>query len=455
MRNSLQWRLSFALSIGVTLLWILSAAVTGSIMQDEMDEVFDHALQAAAQQLLQPIVYRLVEEQDEDDFRSESLGSRKEEEDDDDETSDYEDYAFNIDDNLIFIARNRRGDILLKSQQVQQDIFPLSLQSGFQTTASHRIFSSVGLNGAVIVSVADPLVRRTEAVYETLLGLAWPLLILLPLSLLGAWFIVRQNMRALQTFKQEIEARDGLDLKPIEIVALPSEIKPVADAVNQLLMRLERTLKAERSFSANSAHELRTPVAAALAQTQRLIVETQDVQTQDRAAKVETSLKSLAQMCEKLLQLARAEGGALRSGSKTDVIPVLHLVLEDFRAQKTRLILDLPDAPVLLAIDTDAFAILVRNLIENALKHGIPEGDVQISLGLDGTLSVANKCSPIPSHKLERLARPFERGSTPASGSGLGLAIVASIVDGIGAKWKLSSSAGKQSASFVVTIHFG
>jgi two-component system OmpR family sensor kinase len=124
-------------------------------------------------------------------------------------------------------------------------------------------------------------------------------LILLPFTLGGLWFLVHLMLRPLRGFRSQVATRDGHDLTPVNTEDLPNEITPVAEAVNALLQRLQRTLEAERSFAANAAHELRTPVAAALVQTQRLVAETHEDGTRKRAGDIEASLKRLNRLSEK------------------------------------------------------------------------------------------------------------------------------------------------------------
>ena len=242
---------------------------------------------------------------------------------------------------------------------------------------------------------------------------------------------------------QEYCAEGGRgDLSPIPAGGLPSEFQPNARAVNLLLDRLRRALEAERSFTANSAHELRTPVAGALAQVQRLIVEASDEKTRSRARQVEAALQRLARLSEKLMQLARAEGGRLQAEAPVDLAPILRMLVAGMgREDGHRIELTLPDARIMASIDSDAFAILARNLIENALRHGAQDAPVQVSLSLDGVLRVVNRGPVVPADVLGRLAQPFERGPTDAHGSGLGLAIVAAIADGTGGRLDLISPA--------------
>jgi len=245
-----------------------------------------------------------------------------------------------------------------------------------------------------------------------------------------------------RNLRGEIGARGSGDFSPVPVAGLPSEIGPIAEAVNHLLNRLRRALEAERSFTANAAHELRTPIAAALAQTQRLIAETKDTAARERSKQIEAALQRLSRLAEKLMQLARAEGGRLRSAEASDIRPVVKLVVDEIIRTSDaagRVDLALPDAPILSDIDPDALAIAARNLIDNALRHGAPGGLVAVTLSLAGELTVSNDGSPVPPDVLERLSQPFERGQTIADGSGLGLAIARAIASGVGGKLVLSS----------------
>ncbi len=171
--------------------------------------------------------------------------------------------------------------------------------------------------------------------------------------MIGVWFIVRLSMAPVRSFRDQIEARGSGDLDPVAVNGLPSEIDTVAIAVNRLLGRLKLTLEAERSLAAKSAHELRTPVAAALAQSQRLIVEAPDATTRERAQDMETALRRLARLTEKLMQLARAEGGRLLAEKPVNIAAILRLVVGEFNGSTDaigRIELTLLIAPCLRAL---------------------------------------------------------------------------------------------------------
>ena len=315
---------------------------------------------------------------------------------------------------------------------------------GFTTTATHRLYSASALQATIFIDIAEPLALRREAAWDATVAQLQPLLLLIPLSLLGSWLLVRLSLRSVLSYRDAIERRGVGDLSPIEAGQLPAEIKPLAHAVNHLMERLRYALEAERSFTANSAHELRTPLAATLAQLQRLQREAPDGPMQARIAQIDTSLRALSRLSEKLMQLAKAEGGGLLSETPQDLAALLTFVVQELRRSAPATItLALPESgPVMSTIDPDAFAILARNLIENALKHGAPDAAIEINLSGEAQLSVVNAGAVVPAPVLARLGERFVRGDSQTGGSGLGLAIATTIARGVGATLTLASPAG-------------
>ena len=430
--RSLQWRISLWLGFGVVLLWGIATVATAQRLRHEMNEVFDSALEETAQRLLPLAVLDILSREEGD--TSQRIVTLRE----------HDEY-------FTYVVRDARGDMLLRSHRADDSVFPPFSRMGFVDTPTHRVYFDAALQGTITIAVAEPLAHRRDVANEALLNLAWPLALLLPASLLLVWAVVRVSMAPIRSLRAGIEARGSGDLTPIPAAGLPSEIGPIADAVNHLLLRLGRALDAERSFTANSAHELRTPVAAALAQTQRLITETKDPTSRERAQQIEMALQRLSRLSEKLMQLARAEGGRLAGGATTDIASVAQLVVTEMLRKPGmtgRITLDVPPPPVPAGIDADAFAIVLRNLVENGLKHGAPERPIAIDLSRDRVLTVSNEGPPVPPDLLLRLLQPFERGRTVAEGSGLGLAIVNAIAIGTGGQLELTSPLPRQQSGF-------
>ncbi len=431
MPGSLQGRLALALGLGLTLLWLATALVTATLLRSEMNEVFDSTLEETAQRILPLVVLDIISREEEGiDQRIATL-------------REHEEF-------FTYIVRDDQGRVLLRSHAAEDTDFPTSDGKGFRQTATHRLYYDAALQGTITIAVAEPLSHRAEVAREILAGLALPLIVVIPFGLIGVLLIVRRSLQPVRHFSEALASRGARDLSAVGDGSLPDEIKPVADAVNEVLDRLGRALEAERSFTANAAHELRTPVAAALAQTQRLMAETTDANAAQRATEIEVALKRLTRLSEKLMQLARAEGGRLRRETKSDLRPVLSMVLSEF--DKTggpgRIESKLPADPVLSDLDPDAFAIVIRNLVENALRHGTGDVSVEVHLTGGGALHVINNGPPLALDTLARLTARFERGQAKSEGSGLGLSIVQAIADGAQAELTLYSPAQGRTDGF-------
>ena len=410
--RGLQARLSLSLGILVTLLWLAAAALTSVVLRQEMDEVFDSALQEAAQRILPLAVVDIISREEGD--TAQRLGAVDEH-----------------DEFLTYIVRDDADEILLQSHAADSQIFSPYDGRGFRQTETHRIYNDEALQGTVRISVAEPLSHRSSIAREIQLALGLPLVVLTPLALLAVVLVLRASLAPLRRFRQRLEMRTARDLSPLSGDDLPTEILPIAATLNGLLERLKSAFEAERSFAANAAHELRTPLAGAIAQAQRLQSETSDVNARQRAADIEAALKRLAGMSDRLLQLARAEGGPLRLDRHADLRNVAEIVLADLARLPgaDRITARLSERPVLSDLDPDVFAIICRNLVENALRHGSPDGPVEVSLDEDGTLRVANEGPVVPADEIGRLTRRFERGTQTGDGNGLGLAIVSAIAE--------------------------
>lgn len=430
MLGSLQGRLAVALGLGLTVLWALTAWATSTHLREEMNEVFDSALEETAQRILPLVVLDIISREDE--RISQRIAPVRA----------HEEY-------FTYIVRDDQGRVLTRSHSAVDAVFPAFDGMGFRDTATHRLYFDAALQGTITIAVAEPLSHRAEVAREALVGLAVPLIFIIPLGLFGVFWIVRVSLRPVRQFSAAVSGRGARNLTAVVDNKLPDEIKPVAEAINNVLDRLGRTLEAERSFTANAAHELRTPVAAALAQTQRLMAETSDTVAAGRAAEIEVALKRLTRMSEKLMQLARAEGGRLRRDATSDLRPVLNMVLADFErtAEPDQIQSTPPTDPVLSDLDPDAFAIVVRNLIENALRYGNSGTPVRVALTHD-TLRVVNDGPPVAAVVLAGLTGRFKRGHSVSEGSGLGLSIVQAIADGAQATLELHSPAQGRTDGF-------
>lgn len=415
-RASIRLRSAAALSLIVTLIWLGTALVTARLLTSELNEVFDSSLQETGQRILQLAVVDVLGREEEGVTQRVMA------------LDDHEEY-------FTYIARDERGRILLTSHRADPGRFPAFTETGFHQTPELRFYHEAAVRGTISLTIAEPLSHRREVARE----MALSLVVMIPLSIAGIFYGLGYGLRPLAQLRGQLARRGVSDMSPLPTKEMAIELRPIAETLNQLLARLETAFAAERSFTANAAHELRTPLAGALAQVQRLLQTSTDPDSTRRAGEVEATLKRLTRLSERLMQLARAEGARLLVDTPQDLRPVLRIVAGDFvqGSDAGRVALSLPNAPVPSHIDPDAVAILARNLIENALRHG--QGPVSVTLDPQGTLTVENDCPPIPPAELVALSGRFVRGKDAGDGSGLGLAIVHTIAERIGSPLRLTS----------------
>lgn len=433
--HSLQQRLGISLGALLIVIWLAAAWLTALQLRDEMEEVFDSALQETAQRIL-PLAVADVLGRDEAG-RSQRLAESREH-----------------DELLTYVVQDSAGHVLLLSHDADASLFPAQRKLGFSQSASHRFYSESTLQGSVWLTVAEPLAQRREVSRQIQVGLGLPLLVFLPIALLAIFAIVRLSLAPLRRFQQRLAMRGPRDLSVIPADDLPAEVAPIASTLNGLLQQLGSAFEAERSFAANAAHELRTPLAGAIAQAQRLQTETHDRAAQARAAEIEATLKRLTQLSERLMQLARAEGGRLRLDYATDLRMVARILMDEWTRTlgHTRIAVQLPAEPVMSDLDPDVFAIICRNLIENALRHGAPDGTIDVALNSAGLLTVSNDGPVVPAELLSQLVNRFERAGAVAQGSGLGLAIVHAIALRTGSSLQFFSPRPGASTGFAVQL---
>lgn len=430
-------RLMLWLTAAMVLFWVTAVGMGGMIMREEFDEIYDSALRETAQRLVPLVVNDLFQHERSTDPLRMNGGTEGEE-------------------SLTYQLRDKEGQVVLHSHDGPREPFASPLTPGFSNTPTHRVYTEAAVSGTLFLQVAHPLAERREATLEGALSLTLPLIVLVPLSMAVVWFVVRRSLAPIGLLSDRIGERDGGNLTSVGTVGLPAELETIATSVDKLLERLRASLDAEREFAANSAHELRTPIAGALAQTQRLIAELPDGPTKRRAEGIEAALASLAHLAEKLLQLSRADAGIGTSSRLTDLAPVVRTLVEEFSRKPGnagRLRLDTATgASLMRKVDIDAFAIALRNLIENALTHGATDVPVVVTVGQDGTVSVTNGGATISPGELLQLTTRFKRGATTAKGSGLGLAIAETLARRMGGTLEFRSPADGRSDGFEATI---
>ena len=408
--------------LGATLLtllglWLAMVVLVAWVIKHETDEIFDASMQEMAQRLL-PLVVRQLQAQ-EGGLQQDTPTN----EDDDQGVPEHEEYVVY----QVFDASSR---MVLRSHAAPAQPLVSELRPGFQRTQAHLIYIEKSRNARYWLALAEKSSHRTSTLLDALTYLLLPLLVLLPLAALSMLLIVRKASRPLRQLGAEIARRGRSDLRPLPVAPLPRELQPLTQTVNELMHRLQLALDAERDFAANSAHELRTPLAAAMAQLDVLDQVLGNDEQRQRLSSVRQLLRRLQALSEKLLQLARAESGIAWKSAQVDLVQLLHLLCQDQQWRtEIELSLQLPPPPVLVQGDVDALGIVLSNLLENAIKYGNPCQPVRIELSAQPVqIRISNDCDPLPAPVMTRLVERFYRARPDSRGAGLGLSIVRALL---------------------------
>ena len=439
-RGSLVRRLVMSLLAVTVVFSMIAAAAGGFTIHRELNESMDASLKQVARRLL-PVVI-------DDLFKLETPQTI----DLPDGLSEEDDVAF------VYQVRDAAGKILLHSHDAPAKPLTAVPTKGFVELDGWHIYTEAAVSDSIFIQVAQTETHRDEEIFEAALGFVLPILILMPVSALVAWLVLARFLKPVDALRDDIGRRRGDFLDAIPTDDLPDELASIAASVNSLMSRLRSALESEKEFAANAAHELRTPLAAALAQVERLILEAPNEAQRHRGQQIRAALSGLHTLSEKLLQLARADAGIAIAGPPLDLGQIARLVVDEFEQRsdsRGRVKLYIDPAAAKAAIDADALAILYRNLLENGLRHGASGQPVVLTVGPGARISVANQGPVVPEDALAALTRRFERGATKSNGAGLGLAIVSKIVSQVGGSLILASPASGRNDGFEAIITFG
>lgn len=302
-------------------------------------------------------------------------------------------------------------------------------------------------NGPVVIQVAETMVKRSRLTREILVGETVPDLMVAIMAMVLVWFGILRSLAPLERLRSEIAQRSARDLRPLDGSYAPAEVRPLVGTLNELLGNLRDALDSQQRFTANAAHQLRTPLAGLQTQVELAL----------RQPAPEPMLRSLdqlrgatvraAHLANQLLALSRAEPG----GHRPDALRALDLrsVAQDAAAtwvpralpKDLDLGFEIEHAPV--SGDARLLRDLLDNLLENAIRYTPEGGRITVRTGVEGdqsVVSVEDDGPGIPADQRERVFQRFYRvpGST-GDGSGLGLAIVHEIVNAHGASASIDS----------------
>lgn len=325
-----------------------------------------------------------------------------------------------------------------------------------------RVFTTYNDKAGIRTVLAERYDTRNELGHRIAQDDLYIMLLTFPLSGLLIWIIIGRGLDSLDRVAQEVANRAPTHLKPVDLQEVPEEIKPVIDELNKLFYRLQEGFEREKRFAADAAHELRTPLAALKAQAQ-VALNTDNIEEKNHALqKLIASVNRSTHIVQQLLTMSKLvpEANNLNDVADVSLVKVTREVLAMIASGAVEKQIELEfehdeNLPGLRGNPT-ALGILIRNLVDNAIRYCKYEGKVLVQVYQkkdDIVLQVSDNGPGIPS---ELQARVFERFfrvlGNKSTGSGLGLAIVRQICDLHGGKVELDSPA--EGTGLIVRVFF-
>jgi len=299
-----------------------------------------------------------------------------------------------------------------------------------------RVFSAWDDSRRFLIQVGERRKVRDKLAEDIAENLLQPLLLTLPVLALLIWFGVARGLRPLQTLSGQVAQRRADNLASLDDSVVPTEVLQLVQGLNHLFARLRDALDKERRFTADAAHELRTPLAAIMSQAQVARAAAADAERQRALDNVVLGCNRAAHLVDQLLTLARLEPEQLKTGEACDLRALAVEVISELApvAVRKNIELQLAEGTAVRAPGVaPLLGILMRNLIDNAIRYSPPAGQVQVAVTRradEAVFSVVDQGPGIPAGEQERVWERFYRVlGSEETGSGLGLSIVKRIAD--------------------------
>jgi two-component system, OmpR family, sensor kinase len=347
-----------------------------------------------------------------------------------------------ISDDLILIqVWDKDGTLIYRSRQsAALSRFPAGIRTVELGGDAWRVF---GLQQADrFVQVAQPVAVRQGLALRLALHTLWPLGVFVPMTILLVLLVVARGLGPVRGLSRLLGTRslDSLDALRLDGI-VPVEIRPLVEALNDLLARLHVASQAQRTFIADAAHELRSPLAALKLQLQAAAKNGTLKDDGETLERIDMRLNRIIRLVQQLLTLAREDAHSAGETSAVSLRRLGEQAVSDFSLLADEKQIDLGlefRVPVTqeqacnVLADPHGLSVLLGNLVDNAIRYTPPGGkvDVVLTRAPSGRLGfdVVDNGPGIPEHELGRVLDRFYRGEqTKGTGSGLGLAIAARI----------------------------
>jgi two-component system, OmpR family, sensor histidine kinase QseC len=351
---------------------------------------------------------------------------------------------------LVYQIATRDNALIYQSAGAPATLLAHGTNSGFSTATlpggDWRVYTTASSVTPLVVHVAEPLSYRAALMSHTLRALAFPLVFALLLLTVLIGFATQRAFRPVRRMASDLARRSPHEATPVNTREMPVETYALGVALNGLLGRQAEVLARERRFTADAAHELRTPLAALRAQAQLLGRAATPAEMRRSLAQLQTGIDRCTHLVGQLLALARVEPGGISAEDRLiSVAAVIEMVVQDLEgaARERRVTVVVNDCEVGLLGSFESLYLLIRNVVENGILYSPDGGQVSIDASADDervTLIIEDNGPGIPPAERERVFERFYRiPGGPASGSGLGLSIVKRVVEGLAGRIELGN----------------
>lgn len=338
---------------------------------------------------------------------------------------------------IAFQLWSKKDGLLLRSESAPKFAFSAAAHGFSETNIDGNdwhVFSITDSTGEYVIHVGQKEQIRSELTDEISNQLVAQFLVGLPVLGLVIWFTIGVALKPFNRLEKALAIREASYLKPLSLKKLPKEIVPMVNEINKLFVQLEEAFEHERRFTADASHELRTPLAGLLAQAHVALRTTDDEVRRQALSRIKQAVNRMSYLVQQLLTFSRIESNTeFLSKQNTMINREVVQVITDLEpeAHKKQITIELVEehlVPVL--VNAPLVSILIRNIVDNAIKYTPVNGNVLITItGQDRYLELCVEDSGpgIAPEQYEKSLERFHRcveTSNKAQGTGLGFSMV-------------------------------
>ncbi len=338
------------------------------------------------------------------------------------------------------------GELIISTEDDNRDVLT-SVKDGYSFVRDNgtiwRVFKLT--EHGISVTTAEKLDKRRQLFNIVLIGVLIPWVLAVLTLIISLYFIIQRVFKPMTQLQDHFDTHTGSSLTPIEIDDVPSEVQGVIAGFNALLARVKAVLESERRFTADAAHELRTPLAGITTQLQVAMLK-QGAEAECNLKQANLAVKQLTELLDQLLMLARldAEQMASITASSTaseitsKALTPLHSMIKDNQVEIHKIIHSEQD----LFLPQELVAVAIRNVIKNAIQFSVPEQSVSILVTEQAdfvTWQITDEAGGIDAELLPNVTNRFVHDKKKGN-FGLGLSITKAIVDILNGELKIANT---------------